>query len=311
MKFTKFSPRLVRAIPALALASPLVLLGAIYVLAVQPARTAQQIASAHAEALRGELARMQSLLRNAPAVEVVAQREFEMRTPADDRAPDVADAIVSLLNGPAVGGVSRLSIETGDAVRLDGPAGNAVDPRVSLFHAPITYTPMTVSFDSRYAQIGRFFWNLRALPSTFELRAVEIEHATVAPLMRTKLVLFVFRRPDAAPAAQPAASGGLQMVDLTLTPAWDHDPFARGPEPVAVPAVAVVKPVPKDPVVHTILFSSQWRTALIDGRIVRAGDRVGAWLLQAIEEDAVVFITESGQIKRLPLEQPRFRAAKR
>lgn len=311
MNDTKLSPGLIRAIPALALAAPFVLLGAIYVLAVQPARAAQQTARAHVEALRGELARMQLVVRNAPVVEVVAQREFEMRTPTDDRAPEVADAITSLLNGPVVGGVSRLSIETGDAVRLDSPSGNVVDPRVGLFHAPIAYTPMTVSFDSRYAQIGRFFWNLRALPSTFELRAVDIEPAPVGPLMRTKLVLFVFQRPDAVLPARPAASGGLQMVDLTSTPDWNHDPFARGQEPVAMPAVAVVKPVQGDPVIHTILFSSQRRSALVDGRIVRAGDRVGAWFVQSIEEDAVVFVTESGQIRRLPLEQPRFRASKR
>lgn len=311
MKDTKFLPGLVGVIPALALAAPFVLLGAIYELAVQPARSARQIASAQAEALRGDLARMQSLARNAPVFEVVAQREFEMRTPTDDRAPEVAEAITNLLSSPAVGGVSRLSIETGDAVRLDSPAGNVVDPRVGLFRAPIAYIPMTVTFDSRYAQIGRFFWNLRALPSMFELRAVDIEPAPAAPLMRTRLALFVFQRPDAVLPAGPAASGGLQMVDLTSTPDWNHDPFARGPEPVAVQAVAVVKPVQRAPVVHTILFSSQRRSALVDGRIVRVGDRVGAWFVQAVEEDAVVLVTESGQMKRLPLEQPRFRASKR
>jgi hypothetical protein len=66
-----------------------------------------------------------------------------------------------------------------------------------------------------------------------------------------------------------------------------------------------------DPIVHTILFSSQQKSALVDGRVVRLGDRVGAATVQSIEADAVVLVSDDGRVKRLALESLRTQAIRR
>jgi hypothetical protein len=63
-------------------------------------------------------------------------------------------------------------------------------------------------------------------------------------------------------------------------------------------------------VVRTILYSSQHKVALVDGRIVRAGDRLGSGRVLVIEQNSVVFVTGTGLVKRLVLEEPRIRATK-
>jgi hypothetical protein len=166
-----------------------------------------------------------------------------------------------------------------------------------------------VSFDARYAQIGRFFWNLRTLPSTFELRSVEVVPAPVAPLMRAKLVLFVFQRPGPAQTVPSPALPTLQMVDVSSTPEWHRDPFAPAPQPIK--AMAVLALAAPEPVVHSILFSPQRRVALVDGRIVRAGDYLDSARVVAVEQDAVVILTSAGVVRRLALVQPPVRATRR
>jgi hypothetical protein len=291
--------------PALAMAAPLVVLGFIWLLAVEPRRAAEQAARTRERALTATVGRMQSSIRRTTAAGPVALREFERRTPSEDRALEASEVITSLLNGPAVGGVSHLSIETGAPVQQ---RENDLDPRIALFHAPISYAPVTVSFDARYVQIGRFFWNLRTLPSTFELRAVDIAPAPAAeaPLMRTTVTLFVLQR---AEPVQPTTPQLAVNMDVTTAPEWNRDPFIVAPE--GVKGVGPAKPVQPDPVVHTILYSSQNRAALVDGRIVRPGDRLGSGFVRSIEQDTVVFVSDTGQVKRLTLQEPKFRATKR
>jgi hypothetical protein len=296
---------LIRSLLALSLAVPFVVFGLIDVLAVEPRRAAEQSARAQAETLGAEASRMLGLIRSAPVTAALAQREFERRTSNGDAAPEVLEAIASLVNSPAVGGVSNLSIDTGEG---QDPTA-AVDPRIRLFQPPIAYTMVAVSFDARYAQIGRFFWNLRTLPSTFELRSVEVVPAPVAPLMRAKLVLFVFQRPGPAQTVPSPALPTLQMVDVSSTPEWHRDPFAPAPQPIK--AMAVLALAAPEPVVHSILFSPQRRVALVDGRIVRAGDYLDSARVVAVEQDAVVILTSAGVVRRLALVQPPVRATRR
>jgi hypothetical protein len=278
-------------IPVLACATPFVIFGFIYVFAVEPNRAAEQAARARAASVRDELIRAKALAGSAPVVEAVAQHEFERRTPAEGRVAEVVDAIRNLLNGPAVGGVRNVSIETGAAVRA-GP--NDLDPRIRLFAGPIAYTPLTVSFDARHAQIVPFFENLRTLPSTFELRGVDLTPLPSGATVRTRLLLFVFQRSD--PTTPPRPVGALpERSQTALSPI---------PKPAAAKAATLAGPAAPDPVVHTILFSPQHKVALVGDRIVRPGDHLGSGVVIAIERNAVVLTTANGLVRRLPLDQP-------
>ena len=61
---------------------------------------------------------------------------------------------------------------------------------------------------------------------------------------------------------------------------------------------------PPDPVVRSILYSASRQLALIDGRIVRPGDKVGLLFVSAIEPDGVILTTPAGLRKRIGLDRP-------
>jgi hypothetical protein len=179
---------------------------------------------------------------------------------------DVADLITTLANGPFVGGVSDLSIEMA---------------------APDE--PVTIAFEANYAQVGRFFWNLRTLPARVKLRSVELVPAS-APMVRAKLVLSVFKRRSTTPDALPASA-----------PESRRDPFIPQTDSVGAPRSTPVRP--PAPVVKSILFSASRRVALVDGRIVGVGDRVGPFQVAEIEHDTVLFVTSQGLKTRVELQR--------
>jgi Tfp pilus assembly protein PilO len=301
-----------RLLPGLAAVAPFVILGFVYVLAVQPKLALERDAEARAASLRRELTRAHALTPPTPALHNAAQREFQERVSVEDRSSEVADALRRLLKNSTVGGAGNVSIETGDVVR---PTSDALESRIKSFDGPIAYRPLTVTFDARPAQLRQFFSGLRTMPTIVELRGVEIAPAPSGTAMRTRLVLFVYQRSDAG--AQAAAVPAPPPVPPLLADARPAlEPVPKPTSPAAKP------PVPKkgssgparsfepDPVVHTILFSSQHKVALVDGRIVRVGDRLGSGRVLAIEQNAVVFVTAAGLVKRLVLEQPRIRASK-
>jgi hypothetical protein len=199
--------RLARIVPALTVVAPVTLMMAAYLVAVRPRVVAADRARARAAVLEARLVELEAVARGAPAVASGegSQRDFERRTPAEDRLPDVVDALALLANSAAQGGVQNLSIDTGNQVEppassanapvgIAGPRTDAPDPRLDLFQTPVAYAPVTVTFDATYAQLGRFFWNLRTLPTTVEVRSVGVLPAAEPPLLRVKLVLFAFRR---------------------------------------------------------------------------------------------------------------------
>ena len=138
-----------------------------------------------------------------------AIQEFEQRVPAADRVPDLVERLarVALGSAPAQE-IRRLKIETGervDAVAPDAARGPRVasdglampDPRLALFGAPVGYTTIALSFDATYPALGRFLWNLRDLPTTIEIRSLDVSRpasATAGGLLRVEMSLFAFRR---------------------------------------------------------------------------------------------------------------------
>jgi hypothetical protein len=288
---------------AMAVAAPFVVFGFLYVLRVQPERAAAAESRNELAAARAELSRRRaSVTPTSGVTEVPALDTFDARTTEADRVGDVADALFALLNSPAVGGVSNLSIETG--VPAEPPNGSMA----RLFSPTVVYTPVTAMFDARYEQIGRFFWNLRVLPTTFDLQSVELAPgiASRGGLMRAKVSLFVFHRPETT--APPAPALRTRMVDVVTAPEWTRDPFAMHSRPDVDRPVAVAQPAP---VVSSILYSSGRRFAIVDGQIVRVGDRVRSGVVRSIERDAVVIAQASGVERRFALERPVIGMAKR
>lgn len=99
-----------------------------------------------------------------------------------------------------------------------------------------------------------------------------------------------------------AATAGPPPVDSRADPSWARDPFATVSQAPAAEAGAKTAPTPAaEPVVRTILFSAQRSVALVDGHIVKVGDRVGDGVVVEISRDAVVIETLTGERKRLPL----------
>jgi len=134
----------------------------------------------------------------------------------------------------------------------------------------------------------------------------------------------VTRPPDVAAGVAPVSAGApadAAPVDLTQLPAlpdvaldrlpeWPRDPFAnvRTP-PEAVVAEQPSGPAPEatpdpDPVVASILYSSDRRAAMIDGRVVRVGDVVGRAKVVEILPRAVVVESADRGRRTLELKAP-------
>lgn len=143
-------------------------------------------------------------------------RQFEARTPAEDKVADVIEMLAKrALDPKAPGRLRGLLIEAGQRVGSSGvvsPSGprvaetpretESVDPRLSLFGGPFDYTPISLSFLSTYDRVGDFLWRCRDLPTTVEIRTLDITRGL--PLVKVRMMLFVFQRSGAAPSPAPA-----------------------------------------------------------------------------------------------------------
>lgn len=252
---------------AMAVAAPFVVFGFLYVLLVQPERARAAIGRIELDRAFADLDRQRSST-SAPSgsVEAAVVDEFAARAARVERPSDLVDVLTDVLNGPAVGGVSNLLIET-------GAAG----------------TPVTLTFDARFEQIVRFIRSLRALPANIDLPTVEIGAVSSRTgLARANVTLLV------------SAETG-QVVAAPMSPAAVAVPErardeVRTRRPAATP--------PPSPVVSSILISDGRRLATVDGQIVRPGDRLPAGTVQSIEPDAVVFAGPDGRSRRIEIARP-------
>lgn len=294
-------PSAVRALSALTLIVPVALLFSVYTFAALPRLSAARAARAEADAIRGQRTAAEEAVQTRSGVSSgeSAAREFEIRIPDENRVLDVLRTLTQLASSPSVGKLEALVIEAGS------PGVDATpDPRLTLFGSPVSGTPVTMSFEASYEQLGRFFWHLRALPTTVDVRSIDVSPAPQSSRLQVKLVLLSFYRSTGGHSQRPAVSPDVAQlaappaVDVTNAPSWPRDLFRPSDPP---PAVAEVTP---DPVVQTILYSPQRSVALVDGKIVKVGDRLGAGSVIEIERDAVVIETPSGGRKRLALRSP-------
>lgn len=111
------------------------------------------------------------------------------------------------------------------------------------------------------------------------------------------------------PPIDPMSIAPPPALDLTRDPVWPRNPFAQSPV-VAVPPPATgllpPEPAPALPVVDVIMYSERGsKSAIIDGRIVGAGDRINGGVVVSIARDAVIVQLTSGERLRLPLHPDR------
>lgn len=276
MTTAKIDRALLRTLPALSVVAPIVIFGFIYVLAILPARQAASAAGAEAEASGAALARSRAQLRDAtPASSPSAPRSFDVRT-----AADLVEAVTTVAASQSVGGVDQLSVQVHGAA-------------------------VTASFDARYAQLDEFFSSLDGIAGTYDITYVDIVQKRNSPLMRATVEFLVRGQAVTAPDVPVVADASLELEKRGRPGKRSTAPFSAAPEKGAVLLF------PPAPVVRTILFSSQQKSAVVDGRIVRPGDRVGTSTVQSIEADTVVLVSDSGLVKRLALESSGTHATKR
>jgi hypothetical protein len=115
---------------------------------------------------------------------------------------------------------------------------------------------------------------------------------------------------SAAPVASaPIVSGGTSAavnppgithvadVALDRPPVWSRNPFA-GQVPVPEPVVTAPPPaVEPDVIVNSILYSDTRKLAIVNGRRVRIGDRVGSATVADILRDGIVLQSPNGAVR--------------
>ena len=114
--------------------------------------------------------------------------------------------------------------------------------------------------------------------------------------------------PPAAPGASedPMTLPAPPDVALDRLPRWPRDPFANNH---VAPPVEIVAgepaPVDVDPVVASILYSTDRKLAVMNGKIVRVGDQLGNDRIIEIQPSAVVVESPSRGRRTLSLRAPR------
>lgn len=195
---------------------PLVVLLTIYAAAVVPRGRAARASLARVLPLKAELANMRSLLQapaepappsaSSPSPGEDAVRMFGTRVPSENRVPELLEALAQRALAVGPGEIRNLLIETGERVDMGSPAAGAgprvagganerPDPRFALFPQSLAYTPITVSFESAYSRAGEFLWRLRDLPTTIEIRSLELKSVSAeTSQVRAALTILAFQR---------------------------------------------------------------------------------------------------------------------
>jgi hypothetical protein len=101
---------------------------------------------------------------------------------------------------------------------------------------------------------------------------------------------------EPAAAIDPATVAPPPDVDLSRAPEWRRNPFAGRWQQRRVVTSVPAAEVESEPelVVASILHSADRRLAVVNGKIVRAGDRIGSSTIVEIQPRAVVVESSRG-----------------
>ena len=207
-------------------ALPLVILLGGWFLLVRPASADATKASRELQSLRPRLDSIRRTLNEPPppAITIQPEKSFLRQVVGGDPSARLFDQLTRLAP-PAR--FRNLMIANGEQVSA-APAGpqvagaEAADPRFTLFPTPLTYLPITMSFDASYTAVGDFLWQLRDLGTIVEIRSIDIARtsrpadtaASTDVAARTpnddvhvSLKLFAYARVPERTAAVAATSG--------------------------------------------------------------------------------------------------------
>ncbi len=214
MKLPKIDADRVRRLAPLA--APVAVLAVAWLLILEPRAAESRRAEAEIASLQPRLTRLMSFAgRSVPQAAAVPAVDVARRLPESDPMPDVLERLARLaLAGSEHGAIANLLIETGEQVDASAgataprvAASSQPDPRLALLEVPFAYTPVTVSFESAYARLGQYLWELRDLPALIEIQSLDVRPAGAeTDLVRVAMVLFTYRRATtAAPSAQQSS----------------------------------------------------------------------------------------------------------
>ena len=201
-------------------AAPLLVLAGGWMLLIAPASTANARAGRDLDVLRQRLAQVRASVGAPPPApdSVDPGAAFERQVAVGDASSQVLEQLAGLASGAHA---ANLLIETGDRVplaRAGAPQAGGTpqaDPRFSLFDTPLTYSPISMSFDAEFASVGQLLWRLRDLATTVELRSLEIKPAASGSgRVHAALTLFAYARPRASAGSPTAAAAdSLQIAE--------------------------------------------------------------------------------------------------
>ncbi len=179
----------------------LVIVAAGWMLLVGPAVSRSAQAVRDADSLHQRLMQLRASV-SGPAPQPVGgnpRMSFERAVAAGDASAAVLEQLATFAAGA---GAANLLIETGERVVISGSTGPQVansvqaDPRLGLFDVPLTYSPVSMSFDAEFSRVAALLWQMRDLATTVEIRNVEIKPLPTDPRkVHFALSLFAYARP--------------------------------------------------------------------------------------------------------------------
>jgi hypothetical protein len=188
----------------------LLLVVAAWMFLVAPAASRSSRSANEVSTLRQRLTQLRASV-SGPAPQPAAGNpitSFERAVAAGDASSAVLEQLAALA---ASARATNLLIETGERVVVSGSTGPQVassvrtDPRFGLFDAPLSYSPVSMSFDAEFGSVGALMWQMRDLATTVEVRSVEIAPIPAdARKVHVALSLFAYARP------RPTGVGGVQ-----------------------------------------------------------------------------------------------------
>ena len=179
---------------------------------VQPSLSASTRAGRELETLRQRLSQVQRSLAEPapPAITDDPVAAFTRQVPIGGGVNDLTEQLARQVT--RVSG-RELAIENGapiDVAVPGGPqtAGMLPDPRLALFQTPLSYSPISMSFEAPFQGVGEFLWNLRDLATAVEVRTLEVKGAAGTDgRVRVDLTMFAYARHT--PAAQATTGVGV------------------------------------------------------------------------------------------------------
>lgn len=187
-----------------------------WLLLISPTASANARAGSDLDSLRQRLARVRASVGEFAQTEDSGDpiAAFERQMSAGDASSRLVEQLSRLTTAASA---ADLEIVTGERVTVSAPGGPQVaggalpDPRFSLFPSEtLSYTPVTMTFDAGFAQVGGLLWNLRNLATTMEIRTVDLTRPSEGGAGRVHVVitLFAYAREDASTTNASALIGG-------------------------------------------------------------------------------------------------------